>query len=295
MSRRKLTTEEFIQRSKDIHGELYDYSLVEYVNAKTKVKIICKEHGIFMGLPLNHSRGVGCPRCCGCNKTTNDIILEFKNTHGELYDYSKTVYVNTTTKVVIICREHGEFKQRPSDHSAGQGCPRCVGKSKTTDDIVLEFKNIHGDKYDYSKIKYTNATSKLTIICPKHGKFEQTSHVHLRGSGCPKCKASVGENKIEQYLIKNKIQYKTEYRFNDCKYKQPLPFDFYLPKHNICIEYDGRQHYESIEHFGGQQALEYRQVKDNIKTLYCKDNDIALIRIPYWDFDNIESILPIHI
>ena len=122
--------------------------------------------------------------------TTNEIIAKAKLVHGDKYDYSKVDYVKDYIKVCIICPEHGEFWQRPHAHLQGQGCPKCKSKKQTctTDEFIAKAKKIHGDKYDYSKVDYSNAHTKVCIICPNHGEFWQTPNNHLRGHGCPKCK-----------------------------------------------------------------------------------------------------------
>ena len=126
-------------------------------------------------------------------KTTNEFINEAKKVHGEKYDYSKVEYIDRKTKVCIICPEHGEFWQAPSNHLHGQSCPECARdkmreiKLKTIDEFVRKSKEIHGDKYDYSKSEYIGCFDKMRIICPEHGEFWQDPHTHLKGSGCPKC------------------------------------------------------------------------------------------------------------
>lgn len=125
--------------------------------------------------------------------TTGKFIEEAKKVHGDRYDYSKVVYINQRTKVHIICSEHGEFEQTPSDHLQGHGCPKCGGtKALTQEEFIRRAREVHGDRYDYSKVVYINQNTKVCIICPEHGEFEQTplSHIYQR-SGCPKCKGRV--------------------------------------------------------------------------------------------------------
>ena len=198
---KKMTTEEFIRKVRDAHGDKYDYSKVEYVNAKTKVCIICPEHGEFWQQPSNHLQGQGCPKCThpNANMTTEDFIIKAKQIHGDKYDYSKVEYVNSSTKVCIICPIHGEFWQQPIDHINGKGCPKCVGKYQTTEDFIIKAKQIHGDKYNYSKVDYINMETKVCIICPEHGEFRQTPHNHLKGQGCPKC---VGKYQTTEEFIR---------------------------------------------------------------------------------------------
>ena len=141
--------------------------------------------------------------------------------------------------------------------------------------------SIHNNKYDYSCLEQSKVTSKVTIICPKHGKFEQLLNNHINGQGCPICKDSKGEKAIRKYFLKNNIKFIKQKRFSDCKDIRPLPFDFYLPDYNTCVEYDGRQHFISVDRWGGVNGLLDRQKKDFIKTKYCEINNIKLVRIKY--------------
>ena len=190
---KRLTTEEFISKAREVHGDKYDYSKTVYVDAATKVCIICPEHGEFFQLPHHHLKGHGCKKCAfelvaeKAKKSVDEFLLKAKEIHGDKYDYSKVLYKNSLTKVCIVCPEHGEFWQTPANHLQGQGCPKCLGKNKSTEDFISEAKKVHGDKYDYSKTKYKGAGEKVCIICPKHGEFWQIPSSHLRGSGCPEC------------------------------------------------------------------------------------------------------------
>ena len=274
----------FINEAILIHNNKYDYSLVNYKNAKTKVKIICPIHGMFEQTPDNHLKGQTCGKCNGLFKTTKDILLEAKKTHGDKYDYSSIQFKNVKTKMKIICPVHGVFEQLPSAHiKLKQGCPKCVGRDKTNNDFILEAKKIHGNKYDYSMVDYLKSKTKVKIICPVHGMFNQTPNMHLRGNGCPICKESKGEKKIREYLVENNILFNQQHTFVNCKNIQVLPFDFYLPNHNICIEYDGIQHYKPINKFGGELGFLKIKHNDSIKTKFCLDNNIRLIRIPYYE------------
>jgi len=204
----KLTTEEFIRRAKEIHGDKYDYSKVEYVDFRTKVCIICPEHGEFWQAPKGHLNGQGCSKCAGMNKTTEEWIEEARKIHGDKYDYSKVNYVNSYTKVCIICPEHGEFWQIPKGHLDGCGCSKC-SKRLTTEEFIRRAREVHGDKYDYSKAEYVDSKTKVCIICPEHGEFWQTPSNHLNGRGCPYC--NVGYTK--QYKFNLLQEFKDEYEF----------------------------------------------------------------------------------
>ena len=198
----KKTTKEFITESKTIHNDKYDYSKVEYVNAKTKVCIICPEHGEFWQTPSNHLKGQGCPKCGGIyHYNTQEWIEEAKKIHKNKYDYSKVEYVNNKTDVCIICPEHGEFWQTPNSHLKGSGCPKCGKTIKLSlQEFIERAKEVHNDKYDYSKVNYENCRTKVCITCPEHGEFWQLPYVHLQGHGCPKCKTQMFSNKYRLTL-----------------------------------------------------------------------------------------------
>lgn len=185
----KMTTEEFIRRSKELYGNKYDYSKVEYVNMTTKVTIICNKYGEFEQRPDCHLRGYECTKYAEhTNFLTHNFIEKVKRVHGDTYDYSKVEYINSDTKVIIICDEHGEFKQRPDRHLSGSGCTKCFGCVKlTTDEFIKKAGKVHNNKYDYSKTVYTLSKNKIVIFCKLHGDFEQTANSHLAGNGCPKC------------------------------------------------------------------------------------------------------------
>jgi hypothetical protein len=186
--------------------------LVDYKNTYTKIKIICPVHGIFEQRTSNHLRGQGCKQCGGTKKlTTEEFIKKAKTIHGDKYDYNLVDYKNTYTKVKIICPIHGVFKQKPSDHLRNNGCPECSGTKKlTTKEFIEKAKAVHGDKYDYSLVKYKNTKTKVKIICPIHNTFEQRPNSHLKGFGCPECRQStfiptnynIYQPQLEPYGIK---------------------------------------------------------------------------------------------
>lgn len=279
---KKSSTEEFIKNANLKHNYKYDYYLVEYKGAKTKINIICQKHGIFEQTPTNHLSGQNCPKCLGKNKNLTELIDDFNKIHNNRYNYSLVEFVNKKINIKIICKEHGIFKQTPQSHLSGKGCHVCGGsKKKTTEEFIKESNIMHNFKYDYSLTEYKNAKAKVKIICKEHGQFEQKAYNHAIGVGCPSCCDSKGEKEIRNFLTSNGIKFSQNKRFTKCKDKTSLPFDFYLPDHKTCIEYDGIQHFESIIYFGGQLALESQKVRDKIKTDYCLNNNIKLIRIKY--------------
>ena len=201
---RKLTTEEFIKKAREVHGDKYDYSKVEYVNSTTKVCIICSTHGEFWQSAHSHLSGAGCPQCgrilsdLSRQKTNQIFIEQAQIVHGDKYDYSKVEYKGVKHKVVIVCPRHGDFMQNPSNHLSGAGCPICQKEHvaslqrKTTEWFLQKAHEVHGDRYDYSETKYHDSTQKVCIICKKHGAFWQLPSSHLNGHGCIKC--SIVEN-----------------------------------------------------------------------------------------------------
>jgi hypothetical protein len=274
--------EKFIIKSDIIHKNKYDYSKVFYKNgSKEKITIICDVHGEFKQLPSSHLRGQGCPKCKGWYRTNIGFIDKAIGIHGNKYTYEKVNYVNTTNKIIITCVKHGDFEQKPHHHIEGQGCPTCSGNKNGTDIFIGKSISVHGDKYDYSLVEYSHSRTKVIIICSIHGEFKQSPNIHLKGGGCQKCKSSKGEKLISDFLNENNIKFLPQHRFNDCRDKNTLPFDFYLPDHNICIEYDGELHYRARTYFGGVLGLIDRKNKDGIKNKFCKTKKIKLYRFNY--------------
>jgi hypothetical protein len=218
-------------------------------------------------------------------KTHKEYVeeLQNKNLNFEVVE----LYINAKTKIMHRCSicKH-EWLITPNHILHGKGCPECskIRKSylqaKTHEEYVSELQNINLNIYVIDK--YKNDKSKLLHKCKVCGCewFAKPNDI-LRGCGCPKCNQSHGEQAVQQWLEKHQIIFTPQHRFNDCRDKYPLPFDFYLPQHNICIEYNGKQHYEPVDYFGGQDAFEVRQYHDQIKQYYCQKNNISLIIISY--------------
>jgi len=301
MSTKRLTLSIIITRFEQKHGKKYGYELVEYtksMNTTSKVPIICTEHGIFEQKISHHMNGVGCRECQNAKmrRTLPEFIKESNEKHHNKYGYDNFVYIKDGKRGEIICPEHGSFYQSPANHLSGRGCPVCGDDSqklkckKTINHFIKESNEKHHNKYGYDNFVYMNNHTKGNITCHEHGDFSQSPTHHLSGRGCPKCSSSKGEILIEQWLRNNNINNKMQKKFKDCRDKRLLSFDFYLPKQNICIEYDGIQHYEPVAHFGGEKTHLNVKRRDAIKTKYCKDNNIKLIRIPYTE-TNVEAIL----
>jgi hypothetical protein len=211
--------------------------------------------------------------------------------HNDRYIYDKVIYKNLKTKVDIICKDHGLYQQLPIVHLRGSGCSKCSKVYKySTLSFIEKAQIIHQNKYTYKKTKYVNNSKHLIITCPHHGDFKQNAKGHLNNkNGCPICKIPKGELKIRKLLLENNIEFTHHQKFKDCAYKNKLSFDFYLPNLNMCIEYDGIQHFEPVEYFGGDKVFKLQIKKDLIKTQYCEKNNIKLVRIKY--NDNILKVL----
>lgn len=192
----KYTTEVFIEKAKEKHGDRFIYNKVNYISSMKKVIVTCPTHGDFEIIPASHLRGTGCRGCQydtpSVRKYDEEYVLtKFKETHGDRYDYSKFKYSGAKTKSTFICKIHGEFEQRPQNHMKGEGCPKCgksIGRTlKTTTEFINEAKEVHGDLYDYTYTEYKGAEKDVVIECKLHGDFFQNAASHLKGSGCPKC------------------------------------------------------------------------------------------------------------
>ena len=309
---RKINLETVKEKLKSKHNNKYDYSLFcLYKTNKEFIDIICPEHGVFCQRIDAHSTGQGCPECKKITLSKLklpklEIILnKFKLKHNDSYDYSLiTEYKGTDESLNILCKKHGLFKQTAHNHLRGAGCPYCYNEKRYTysvsnlEEFSTKSKLIHGEKYDYSKGVYKNSKTEIEIICPFHGSFFKKPNNHLNGKeGCPLCFSSKGERKIFSILYYNNIDCIRQKTFKGCVYKGLLRFDFYLQKFNMCIEYNGQQHYETVDKWGGIESLEKEIKKDGIKVNYCKINNIKLISIKYDEdvYDRLKSELSMNL
>lgn len=349
------TTEQFITQALAVHGERYEYSLVEYRGNKDKVKIICRNHGIFEQEAKSHLNGHGCRDCAGVGpRTTEDFITKARDFWGDKYDYEKVDYLSNNDKVTITCRKHGDFVQRPHSHLIGyegctkchgkgkidkaifiekatekhegkfdysevvfksldsdvtvicpthgifrqkaknhlrSGCPRCGGSGQlTTQDFVNKARQIHGDLYDYSHTLYSISNANVQIDCPYHGQFDQRASHHLQGHGCPTCRQSRGEFRIEQKLKLLGVEFEQQKRFSDCRQDRHLPFDFFIANRGI-IEFQGEQHFRPVDFGNGESDYAAIRRRDEIKESYCSDNGIPMLIIRFDEIDDIEIIV----
>ena len=283
---KKLTIEKFKLISSERHNNKYDYSQTELQkDNKIKVKIICPEHGIFYQSPNNHMRGQKCPTCANKFKYSSETFIKKSiEQFGDEYDYSLVNYKDNKTPVKFICKKHGIFEQIPQAHLSSKiPCFKCTSENRrhTNEEIINRFAKAHGERYDYSLVEFQTLHKKVKIICKKHGIFEQKPEIHLLVFGCKKCKLSKGELEVMNKLNEIGINYEFQYKFEECKNKKKLPFDFYLPDFRCCIEYNGIQHYEPIEWFGGYETFEKVKINDKIKQNFCQKKNIKLIIIKY--------------
>jgi very-short-patch-repair endonuclease len=287
--------EKFMPLAVEKHGNKYDYSKISYVNTKTHIDIICHEHGVFKSKPSNHilTKHGGCPSCYleGMRKDKSEFIEKAKEIHGDKYDYSLVDYKTARIKVDIICPIHGVFKQIPDSHTRSSnpsGCIECsyiigaLKNSNTAEYFLEKAYERHGNKYDYTQMTFVNYSTPIDIVCPEHGIFTLTPKAHIKShTKCPKCSYSRGEYKIMEILESENIKYKHQHRFKTDVTMKKLSYDFFIEDMNLCIEYDGLQHFEPVKHFGGEQGYIKRVARDEIKNKYCSDNNINIIRVKY--------------
>jgi hypothetical protein len=293
----------FFTNAESKFNNKFTYLKETYKSMKKPISIICPTHGEFSQTPQSHLKSpTGCPKCSSDRKkgTLSSFIDKANKLHDFEYDYSKSIYINASTHLTIICKKHGEFKVTPNNHLSKNKykCPEC-GKTKkantqriTTKEFIKQANKVHNNKYDYSKTNYTGAHKKIIVICVEHGEWIPTASNHKNNkSGCPQCSSinksiSKYEDYIEKYLVNNAIKYSREQSFIDLvnpKTDMYLRVDFWIPELNTIIEYDGEHHFIPVS-YGDKNPddlLKYTQYKDSIKNSYCENNSIKLIRIPY--------------
>ena len=198
--KQRWTKNKFIEESNKIHNNKFGYENVEYINYSTQVSITCYTHGVFQQRPSDHLNGKVCSKCAGNYKPTfNEFVEKATLVHGNTFKYYNQEYINSHTKIKIICNQHGEFSQTPTDHLSGYGCIDCAGvRKKTHDAFCLEANTFHNNKYKYIS-NYKNNNTHINILCPIHNErpFQQLPKVHLNGSGCPKCSYDTTGQKLQ--------------------------------------------------------------------------------------------------
>jgi conserved hypothetical protein len=279
------STKDFIEKARSVHGDKYDYSKVEYKNNRIQVEIICPVHGSFFQKPYSHLKGCGCFPCSRnrandmMRHSTEGFIKKAREIHGDRYDYSKVKYTKNNRNVTIICKEHGEFQQTPYSHLKSNGCNKCtfrnlgVSQRSNTEDFIQKAKEIHGDRYDYSLVEYTKNDSKVTIICPVHGEFQQTPKLHIQGSICYKCTYNTSKMEIE-FADFIKTFYSGEVITNSRSIIYPYELDIFLPEFNLGIEINGM--------YWHSEKFKEKKVHLNKYNL-CKEKDIRLVSIWEWE------------
>ena len=282
---RKRTHEQYVDEVAKVNQNI---SVIErYVNNRTAILHRCNIDGYeWSVVPYSILCGKGCPVCAGNAKRTHKQYIEdlfLLNSHIEPIED----YINTDTAILHRCKicEH-TWAIKPNHTLNGHGCPMCGfknsadSKRKSQAAYMMELSYVNTDIEVVGE--YINYVTPLLHRCKKCGNEWDAKPCHtMRGHGCTVCNESHGERTIAQWLDDNHIAYISQYRFDDCRDKYPLPFDFYLPQRNTCIEYNGRQHYESIDFFGGEDTFKIRQQHDATKRNYCEHNDIGILCISY--------------
>ena len=281
---KRLTTEEFIKRSKEIFEDKYDYSKTQYINNKRKVILICPEHGEFEQLPNNHLAGKNCPECGKISMkqkltgrkyslyTKEEIQNKIDNIHGNIKIIWE--YVNTRTHTLCKCTEcQYEWEPIPDKLLQGRGCPNCSKRIKGTVES-LQKQLIDNNKNFTILGSYTNRDTPTLVKCNDCGyEWEVRLYDLIHKQSCPKCSKSKGETSVENYLKQNNINYIDQYPIeidSSINKSGKARLDFYLPDYNIVIEYNGIQHYIPREYFGGQLQFEHQQKRDEFVRQYCK-------------------------
>tara|TARA_B100002019_G_C21230042_1_gene579583 strand:+ start:197 stop:1168 length:972 start_codon:yes stop_codon:yes gene_type:complete len=293
-----------------VHGNKYDYSrFKKFSGWHHKIIIGCNYHKgyWFSQRPASHYyQKNGCPKCKAEKAKASQIYSnsewkeKAKKVHGNKYNYSLVSYQGDRSKVKIICPDHGIFEQRSSHHLHSKaGCHQCHfenmsrERSMSYEVFLKKAKEKYFSKYTYEIIgdSFKGLRTKIKINCPVegHGFFIKTARDHLYGTECPKCSSSKGELETERILKKLKISYERQKKFPECKYIRELPFDFYLPEHNLLIEFDGEQHYKvRKKSFFAKRFHEIKR-NDQIKTNFAKETNLRLLRIRF--DQKIESTL----
>ena len=243
---------------------------------------------------------ISCKICSSKYKRSYRNCVNFECDYCYVYDRSKTIQSHDfellsvhSRKLKLRCKNGHIVYQNKVSHFKGRKCIECYREEKffTKDKFLLKVHEVHGNYYKYNLDNFKNLYSKIEIICRNGHTFYQRASNHLQGKGCNICNESFGERSISNILEINNIEYLREYKFENCisDNEVPLRFDFYLPDHNLCIEYDGIQHFKPVKFFGGKDEYEKVKYRDRIKNDFCLGNNIRLIRISYTD--NIEDKL----
>jgi very-short-patch-repair endonuclease len=290
----------FVEKSRVIHGNKYNYDKVNYVDSHTKIIIICNEGHEFEQQPTRHLSGQGCKYCNEkaiknsepitnvvvpriTNKwTTEKFIEKAKEIHGDKFDYSMVNFISYKKKVVIKCLKEHIFEQAPDGHLRGNDCKQCQDlknffRKITNEEFIEKSKQIFINMFDYSKCYYIGSNIKVTLICKeKNHEFEVEPRHHYNSLGCPLCNKTT-EGKMEKELRQKYPNLKLQFFIKNINMIKTYPFDFFIKKHNIIVELDGKQHFETVEFF--QQTVEERQLIDFIKMYWAFKEGYTIIRV----------------
>lgn len=301
----KKTTQEFVNKAIEKHGDKYNYDKVNYINCNQEVTITCNNcKNDFNQKPTYHLQRRGC--YCGTSfvkKTTEKFIEEAKKVprkDGVMYIYDKVHYINDKSKVTITCPIcNKDFEQTPGNHLQGKGC-KCCGRKRnnnvnklTTEEFIKKANLKHENRYTYDKVIFLGSKTKVQITCRHHGDFPQNPYNHLSRNGCKKCNLSKGALAVETVLKKLNLDYELEYTFEDCVYKSKLPFDFAVFFYGTIglIEFHGEQHYKPVNFGGSNCNFEVNKERDKIKEDYAFKNNIELLIIPFDQISNAEKLV----
>lgn len=291
-----------VQRHIESRGYLLEEGQ-EYFSDKTKLNIFDKDgykyclcYGSFKINEKHDCKSLY--RFSTRNKFSIDNIKLWIDKNGKSFCLIDGEFIHARERNLLLCCDFCNHKWKSSwnDIMSNKGCPVCnreVAGLKhriPLEKVIQLFEENDITILDLSS--YTITEEKVFCECKKCGHKWHTDYHHVKnGRSCPVCKSSQGEKRIKKYLDNQGIYNVPQKRFPDCKYKKKLPFDFYLPDYNLCIEYNGILHYEEKEYFGGKEHLDKVKIRDEIKRNYCKNNGINLLEISYIDFNHIEEIL----
>lgn len=269
----------------------FGYTLLskEYNSCDEYLEVMCPNSHKYKTTFSNFKNGSRCKECYGNKKYSFEDIAEIIKAKNYKIISNKEDYINSHSEITLKCTKGHIYTTKFYVFNQGHECPYCTERKVNFNMVKY---NIEKEGYILLSKEYKNNSEKLEIKCPNNHIYNMSYNNFQGGCRCPICNSSNGEQRISYILNNLGITYKIQYRFSNCKGdNKTLPFDFYIEDKNILIEYDGIQHFEPIDFFGGKEGFEKQQKYDNIKNQYCKDNNIKLIRIPYFEFSNIEKLL----
>lgn len=278
----------------EIHGNKYIYDDNFHENGDI-LRVKCRTHNEYFNVKKYlHLTGQGCRKCSKRKKYDTELFIseisKFDTKSLRHCDLSKLIYIDHSNNIEVICLEHGAFDTKPYYLLGGHGCVKCGWSKKYTVDEYVQKCNEQHREIDHTLTVYNGVENKIIATCKTHGNFEQKAGSYLIGKGCPYCyvsnSESRGEKTIRYFLMDNNILFKQEYRY------MKFRFDFYLPKYNIFIEFNGKQHYEPIDFFGGIKTFDRQVARDIEKDKIFEINKhMHLLKISYLEYDDINKII----